>query len=334
MGCIFRLIVLVALLAVAYGQTAQEQLASAHQLLEMGNNDAAIAKLNDMAARYPTVKGINHELGVGYYRKAEYLNAIGHLKRALQENANDQDAIQLLGLAYYLAGRPADAIPYLEKLDRNRAGQNRDAAFVLGLCYIIAREYDKALATFSQLYGLPAGSASSRVVFARILLLQGFDPVAEEQAQAALKEAPRIPLAHFILGQVYLYRSDLPRAIGELTAELALNPGYSPALTRLGNAYILAGRLDEAQSVLQRSIWLDADSAESYVLLGKVQLRRGQFAVAARNLERAIATDPNNYIAHHLLGEAYEKMGQIEAAKREMRIAAQIQQTQTTRPTR
>jgi len=325
-------IVAVALLTLAWGQSGtQEELAAARRLLQAGRNNAAIAKLNEIATHHPGLAGLKHELGVAYYRKSDYLKAIEYLKPALEEKPDDRDVVQLLGLAYYLSGQPARAVPYLEQLQSEASvGGNRDATYVLGLCYALTQDYPHALAVISTLYDLPVGSAAGRLVFSRVLLLQGLDPVAEEQVRQVLKEAPNTPEAHFVLGQIYLYRSDLPRAMAEFQAELAINPAYTLALTRLGDAYTRAGQLENAQMALQRSIWLDASNAESYALLGKVLLLKREYATAPQVLQRAIAIDPNDYTAHHLLGEVYRQLGQNEMAAREMQIGARLERQQPT----
>ena len=50
----------------------------------------------------------------------------------------------------------------------------------------------------------------------------------EEDATKAVALDPTLPLAHFLLGELYLYKSKVPEAIAELEKELALNPGHAP----------------------------------------------------------------------------------------------------------
>src|SRR5438034_9913458 len=88
----------------------------------------------------------------------------------------------------------------------------------------------------------------------RILLRQGFDPVAEKEVRQALVLSPRLPLAHFTLGEFYAYSSDYPKAVEEFQQELDINPGYAPAFNHLGDAYWRLNRNEEAERVLQDSI--------------------------------------------------------------------------------
>jgi len=329
MSCFWKVPVSVVIYAVStLAQTPDEQLVAVRALLQTGQTDAAIVKLEDVAARHPTLAGLQHELGVAYYTKGNYLIAIKHLAHALKQEAGDRDVAQLLGLSYYLTGQPAEAIPYLRQFQSAADGRAPDAAYVLALCYALTKQHDEAMRVFSRLYDLPADSPATHLIFARVLLLQGLDLVAEREAREALQQFPTIPEAHFVLGQVALYRADLSEGIAEFQTELRLNPGFAPAFARLAEVYFREGRWNDAQTAVQRSIWLDATSAESHILLGKVLLHKREFVQALRVVQRAISIDPNNYTAHHLLSEAYRETGQPDLATREMRIAALLEQRQ------
>jgi tetratricopeptide (TPR) repeat protein len=310
-------------------QQENETLATARSLIQQKKNEDAIAQLKALAARSPAVKGINHELGVAYYYEGEYLEAARYLREAWRENSEDRDAVQLLGLSYYFIGQPAEAIPALEKVRSWHPNANIDAVYTLGLCYVLTKNYPEALATFAQLYGVARDSAQAHLLLARILIRQGFDPVAEQEVHKALSISPQLPLAHFTLGEFCVYKADYPKAVGEFEKELAINPVYAPALTQLGEVYWRLNRFDDAEKVLQRSIWLDSTSSEPHVIMGKVLVKKGQLALAERTLQRALAMNPNSYTAHYFLGQLYREIGKADAAEREMKIAAQIQQQQT-----
>jgi tetratricopeptide (TPR) repeat protein len=240
--------------------------------------------------------------------------------------------VQLLGISYYLANRPADAIPALERVQTWFPNANVDAAYILGICYIQTKDYPHARSAFAKMYGVRDESAASYLFTARMLLRQEFSPVAEEYAQKAAALDPKLPLVHFLLGELYLYHSKIPEAIAEFQRELALNPGYAASYYKLADAYYRVQKLDEAEKLLQRSIWLDATSTGPYILMGKVLAKKGETELAARALQRALTMDPNNPVPHHLLGQAYRDMGRTEDAERELNAAAQLEQRQTAKP--
>src|SRR3989441_365594 len=106
-------------------------LSDARRLSQEGKFDEAIAKLEALAVKDPELKGLAHELGVTYYKKSDYLKATASFKKALEEDPGDNEAVQLMGLSYYLAGRPAEAIAPLEKVQTWYPSANVDASYIL-----------------------------------------------------------------------------------------------------------------------------------------------------------------------------------------------------------
>jgi tetratricopeptide (TPR) repeat protein len=301
----------------------------AEKLLQQGKYDDAIAQL---LALTPGSKGLSGELGAAYYQKGDYMKAIESLKQAQAENPENREAIQLLGLSYYLSGRPADAIPSLEKVQGWYPRANVDASYILGLCYIQTKDYAQARKAFARMFEVPPDSAASYLFTARMLLRQEFDPIAEEYAHKAIALDPKLPLAHFFLGELHLYKSRVPEAITDFQGELALNPAHAPTYYKLADAYSRVQRFDDAERLLQRSIWLDATSTGPYILMGKVLAKKGEAELAVRALEHALNMDPNNSVTHHLLGQAYRDMGRNDDAERELKIAQHLQESSSAKP--
>ncbi len=299
--------------------------AKARLLMQQGKIDEAISELQALQANASDVRGLDLELGTAYYKKGDYAKAIDSLKKASRADANNGEAIQMLGLSYYLGGHPAEAIPLLEKVQGWYPRANVDASYILGICYIQTRDYPHARAAFAKMFDVPADSAASYLFTARMLFRQEFDPIAEEYAQKAVSLDPKLPLAHFLLGELYLYKSRVPEAIAEFQKELALNPAHAATYYKLADAYSRIQKFDDAERLLQRSVWLDSTSTGPYILMGKVLEKKGEFELAVRALEKAAAMDPNNPTTHHLLGQAYRDMGKKEEAENELKLAEQLQ---------
>jgi len=301
-------------------------------LLQQGKYDEALSQLQGLAVKWSDLKGLSHELGIACYKKGDHLRAVEYFKKALEENASDSEAIQLMGLSYYLAGKPSEAIPLIEKVQTWYASANVDAAYILGICYIQTKDYPQARKAFAKMFDVPPDSAASYLFTARMLLRHGFEPVAEEDVKKAIALDPKLPLAHYLLGELYLFQSKIPESIAEFQKELEINPGYAGVYYKLADAYSRIQKFEEAERLLQRSIWLDATSTGPYILLGKVLAKKGETELAVRALQRALAMDPNNPIPHHLLGQAYREMGRTADAERELKLAEQLQERQNAKP--
>ena len=313
-------------------RAAAPDFAKARLLMQQGKIDEAISELRAIQANAPAAQGLELELGTAYYKKGDYAQAVESLKKASATDPGSGEAIQLLGLSYYLSGHPAQAIPLLEKVQSWYPRANVDASYILGICYIQTKDYPRARIAFAKMFDVPADSAASYLFTARMLLRQEFDPVAEEYAQKAATIDPRLPLAHFMLGELFLYKSRVPEAVAEFQKELAIDPAHAATYYKLADAYSRMQKFDDAERLLQRSIWLDATSTGPYILMGKVLEKKGEFELSVRALQRAAAMDPNNPTTHHLLGQAYRDMGKKDESENELKLAEQLQTKQDSRP--
>jgi tetratricopeptide (TPR) repeat protein len=296
-----------------------------HRLTEQGKFDDALVGLNEIAKSNPTAKNLSHEFGVTYYRKGDYGSAVAALQRAIAENPNDAEATQLTGLSLYLSNKPAEAIPYLVKVQSWYPSASVDASYILGVAYIQTKDYASARRAFAKMFQVPPDSAAAYLFTARLLLRLDFAPVAEEYGKKAIELDAKLPLAHQVLGELYLYENKLAEATAQFEQERAINPGNPAAYYKLADAYSRAQKFDQAEKLLQRSIWLDPNSSGPYILLGKVLEKKGESELAMRALQRALAMDPNNSVAHHLLGQSYRTLGRMDDAERELKMAESLQ---------
>lgn len=310
------------------GNPASE-FSGAQRLAQQGKYDEAINQLQALAARSPKPKGLAHAIGLVYYKKGDYLKAADSFKLAIAEDPADKEAVQLLGLSYYRAGRPSEAIPYLEQVQAWYPQANVDAAYVLGVSYIQAKDYANARKAFARMFNVPPDSGASYLLTARMLFRQEFTPIAEEYAEKAVAADPKLPLAHQLLGEIEMFTSKIPEAIKNFEQELSINPANPATYYKLADAYSRVQKYEEAERMLQRSIWLDATATGPYVLLGKVLQKKGEPVLAVGYLQRAAAMDPNNPMTHQLLGQAYRDVGKTDDAERELKAAEQLRNKQT-----
>ena len=309
----------------ASAQPANLSLADAEAKLENGQLDAAIAELNKIRAHDPNTPGLARALGIASFRRGDFATTAAELKPVIEQHPDDPEAVQLLGLSYYYLGRTQDAIPLLERVHGWFPKANVDASYVLGISYLRVSDYEKARKAFAEMYGIAPDSAAGHLVFARMLLREGYDPIAEQELLKAAALDPRLPGVHLFLGEVYTYKAQMDKAIAELKQELAINPVNAEALYKLADAYTRVQNWEDAQRYLQRSIWLDSTATGPYVLMAKVLLKKNEYVLSARAAQKAISMDPNNYYAHYLLGQALVKLGKTAEAESEMKISQALQ---------
>jgi tetratricopeptide (TPR) repeat protein len=300
-------------------------LAEARALVDQGKPAEALAKLAALDPAEPRVRELQ---GVAYYHGDEPVKAIETLTVIVDKLAEGslerREAVQVLGLSLYLAGRLAESIPYLEKT-RAWAADNPELAYVLGNAYVLTRQPDKARGSFARLFGVPPDTAAGHLIAAQMMVRLEFEDLAEAELRKAIDKDPRTPQAHYLLGQSAIFRGQMEEARKELQKELEVNPGHAMALYRLGDAYTREARWDEAIVALQKSIWLSPYFSGPYILLGRAYSKKGQPATAEGMLRRAIEYDPNNKSAHYLLGQLLQQTGRAEEARRELAVSEKLQ---------
>jgi predicted Zn-dependent protease len=147
---------------------------------------------------------------------------------------------------------------------------------------------------------------------------------AADATKKALELTPNLPLAHLMLGEYYLFKSDTDNALKQFELEQAINPGNFAVYDRLGDVYTRLGKYELAQGALAKAISLETSSTGPFIQMGKVLLLRNDPQTALLYLQHAEKMDPGNYITHTLLAQAYRRLGRDEDAKREIDTAAKI----------
>lgn len=299
--------------------------ADAQKLLDTGRTEEALLALDALAQQQPEPAGVERLRGTAYYEQGNMASSEAAFARALAQDPRDREAMQMEGVALFRTGKPAEAIPLLERAHLSIARTNIDSNYLLGLCYLDTRRFDDARRAFATQYKFPPDSASAYLLAARMMLRRDYLPVADSFAQKALVINPNLPMAHLLLGQIRLSQSHLTEAIAEFTSESALNPLYGEVYDRLGEAYLHQGDYGKAQEALDRAVLLEPNSAVPYTLLGKVLVRQQDPLMAKMYLDKAVALDPGNYTAHTLLGQVYRSLGQGARASHEFQVAEQLQ---------
>ncbi len=302
----------------------KETLAAAHEKLEHGDSQQAIAMLEQLAKESGPVPGVQHELGIAYYRSGKLLSAEQAFAHAMSDDPGDMESVQMRGLTLYRLGRPAAAIPFLERVKQWTPNANADANYVLGLCYLNSQRYDDARVAFADQFAVPPTSGAAYLLLGKMLMDANLPEASAEAVKKALVLTPNLPLAHFMLGEFYLFKSDADQALKEFEQERQLNPANASVYDRLGDVYTRTGQYLQAQEALAKAIALDTSSTGPFIQMGKVLLRRNDPQTSLLYLQHAEKMDPGNYITHTLLSQAYRSVGREEDAKKEIDIASKI----------
>ncbi|MBA3601224.1 MAG: tetratricopeptide repeat protein, partial [Acidobacteria bacterium] len=121
------------------GDTVEQTIIIARNLLKKGDAAGAVSVLQTALQSNPQNEYIKFWLGKAFYSQGNYQKAIENLNLVVDKfpkNFAEQiQTVQMLGLARYISGQLAEAIPYLEKITQWQP-ENSEVAYALGVSYI------------------------------------------------------------------------------------------------------------------------------------------------------------------------------------------------------
>ena len=321
-GCTLTAQNLPAAPATSPGQTTVEE---ARRLIRTGHAEEALKSLDALAATNRLAPGLERARGSAFYALDQLKDADAAFELAIAEDATDLESAQMRGLTLFRLGKPAEAIPLLEKAPGNGLQTKADPSYVLALCYMDTRRYDDARHAFAAQYSFPADSAAAYLLTARMLFRREYAPVAQRFATTSLQLDPQLPLANELLGEIALAQNHYDEATAYFEKERNRNPLQPSTYERLGDLYSRSGRYPEARQALQQAIILEPNSTGPYILLGKVTLKEGDAVAALTFLQKAVRMDPANFMTHNLLAQTYRALGRTTDASRELALTEKIQ---------
>ncbi len=268
-----------------------------------------------------------HSQALSAYKQRHYGPAAELFVQALAKEtpgtAPYKETLLFLGQSYYLSARIPQALQYLEKAVAEGLRTN-EVFYMLGNGFIQNREPAKAVRAFAAMFLVAPDSAAAHLITAQMMVRQEFEEFAQKELERALEIDPRIPEAHYMIGQLAIFRGQLDQGIDEMRKEIAINPNFAMAYYRLGDAYQRREDWDAAIPHLQRSVWLNPNYSGPYILLGKAYMKKKELPNAEGMLRRATQIDPQNYSAHYMLGQTLVQEGKAEEGRKMLERSQQL----------
>jgi len=139
-----------------------------------------------------------------------------------------------------------------------------------------------------------------------------------ELAQRAIALDDTLSEAHFVLGEVYLWKKQHEQAIAEFEKSISLNPNYADAIAELGEVLSFAGRPEEAIGLVKKAIRLNPTPPSWYLdNLGLAYYLRGQYEEAIAAFKRVLNRNPSFWITRAYLATSYIELDREEEAQAE-----------------
>ena len=179
-----------------------ELVSSAIEDSQHGRYDSSIEKLNKALETDKESIPMRYLLGINYFRKQAYPEAIAQFERVVELSPDYTLAVFQLGMSHAMAHNLDQAVLYLKRaleLDPT----NFAAAFNLGAAYLQQQKVPEALAAFRQSVAINPAYAPGHKALGRVLLYQGNTDEALKSLQEAARLEPRDPSTHMELSKAY-----------------------------------------------------------------------------------------------------------------------------------
>jgi tetratricopeptide (TPR) repeat protein len=146
---------------------------------------------------------------------------------------------------------------------------------------------------------------------------------ARELAEAALARAPDSPIAHYLMGDLWLEADEPQQAEAEFRKALAGDPSAAGRI-KLGAALRYQGRFPDALVELQEALRLDPGSARAHAGMGMLRRAERNLPAAIAAYREALRLDPDLIDAHNELAVSLANSGRLEEAAMEFRAITRI----------
>ncbi len=247
------------------------------------------------------------------YQLGDYDPALAHVERALRLGLGANEELYRVTRyhAALLLTRRGDFQRANENLEKLGPADAQDPRLIeaFGLALLRLKRLPHEIPTEQRELVLLAGRAASAHAAGR---------VAEARLQYAelLARYPTTPNVHYAYG-VYLFSSDVERALAEFQRELVISPDHVDARLQLAYEALKRGDYDAGLPYAEEAVRRAPDLFTARNALGRLLLGKGRVEPAIRELERGVALEPGSPPLHFALAQAYRRAGRTKESERE-----------------
>ena len=213
-------------------------------------------------------------------------------------------------------------------------GEFNQVWHTLAIAYLRIQQPDRARAVITKMIAKLGDTPANRVTAATVYYYGDYADDAAAGLKKVLAAHPTTRDAHYYLALAYLARNEeagYSKAVHELRAELALNPGDFRSHYMLGYIALQQRKFAEAEPELVKSRSLNPADRGVQLLLGQLYSETDRAAQAEGILRALIsssgANTPPDFTlvrAHYILGRVLREGGHLEEGAAEIAKAEQL----------
>ena len=268
----------------------------------------------------PSDAGAHNNLGVLYYNKGLYDEAVTAFMRALELDSRMQVAQRNLEIVYFSTGYYDRKVAELGERIRVRP-DDRDALWELGRVHALLGQTVEAATAFGELLHHHPADIGALVQLGLAERTNGDLDKALGYLQRALALDPSSSVVNFYIGEVLYNRGVNEGALAALQRAVELNPQNPDAYYLMGFVLGDMGEHEEARTVTRRAIQLNPtlSRAQANLAIDQNRPQRLEELATARTEGRQAQMEVHaeGQLAHFNLGLAFRQKGYYAEALRE-----------------
>ena len=256
--------------------------------LNRGSNEAALKLAEGLIARHPKHPAGARLQGLAFFADGKYQQAVEPLQSSLGQMSNPS-GLYFLGLAHYKLG-----------------------------------QFELALNQFQAVLDSAPDHIKARLMVALTLYHQDRLEDSRYAVEKVLSDNPKNPLAHDILGSIFIAQGDYDRGMEELDRAIELAPDLVESRLKKGFFNLAQGHSDKAEFPLEEALRIAPELLNSRLLLVTSYLQQQNYAQAITTLQEGLQGTPEDAVLHNYLAAAYWGQEKADAAIAELRKAKQL----------
>ncbi len=285
----------------------------------LGEPKNALVEYHQAAEIDSSSAGIFMALAENYYFLEEYNSSIRMVKKALQRDPHNLEALELLGANLEKQRKFSDAALVYEQIGK-LAPDDLESLYSLTTLQIISRAFDKALHSYRKLVDAGLLDLEYRLRIGHLF----FQHRALEQAEAVYRDVqaadPDFEASYLALAALSKAKKDTAETIRIYRSALERRSTFEEVKAELRLLYERSGRLDEAVAMYRELVSCDSTNLSDKVQLGQYLFQKEDTVAAAQWFEKVIAQHPQSE-------RGYLALGAVRRAQRDTSAATRVYET-------
>jgi FimV-like protein len=207
-----------------------------------------------------------------------------------------------LGAAFYWAGYPDRALPYLAETLRTRP-DNWKALLAMGRIQQELGQKNEAIQTFDRVLAIRPDYAPAMVSAGETYLALNDRPLALKLFNKAISADPKCADAANQLGILSAESNDPEKAKQWFQRAISAQRDHTGAINNLGVLYAKMGKPNDSVAAFRYGIQMNPDDDQLYLNLARIYVTMGEREQARAVLNQLIERKPGNKIATRALAE-------------------------------